>query len=217
MKKIAILTVFLVSLFMLSEAQNDKFFRFGIHGSPGLAWVKPETKEFDSKGLRLGFGYGLITEFSIADNYSFATGIESFYSGGKLESYKAIDSTTTNILYKFQYLEIPVSLKMKTNEINYITYYAKFGGSIGARLSSVADISTKRGSATLLLEDQNINEDIYLFRIAFNLGVGIEYSLGGTTAVLLGLNFNNGLTDIIKNKDIKAKNNYISLNVGVLF
>lgn len=217
MKKITILSVFLVSLFMMSSAQNEKFFRFGLHGSPGAAWVKPETKEYDSKGFRLGFGYGLITEFSLADNYSFITGIESFYSGGKLEIYKALDSSTTTTLYKFQYLEIPLALKMKTNEINYITYFAKFGGSVNARLSSVADISRKQGSATLTFEDQNIKDDVYLFRVAFNVGIGIEYSLGGTTSVLVGLNFNNGLTDIMKDKDLKAKNNYISLNLGVLF
>jgi hypothetical protein len=159
----------------------------------------------------------LVTEFSLADNYSFSTGLESFYSGGKLETYRAIDSTTISTLYKLQYLEIPIALKMKTNEINYITYFAKFGGSVNARLSSVADISEKSGTRTITEEDKNINKDISLFRVAFNIGVGIEYSLGGTTAVLVGLNFNNGLTDILKSKDVKANNNYISLNLGILF
>jgi hypothetical protein len=218
MKKITILSVLLVSLFMMSSAQNEKFFRFGLHGSPGIVWIKPDTKDFESKGIRLGFGYGLITEFSLADNYSFTTGIESFYNGGKLERKYTIDSITTTT-YKLQYLEIPVALKMKTNEINYITYFAKFGGSIGARLNSKADITIKQGSRETTDSDQDINKNINLFRVAFQLGVGIEYSLGGSTAILVGLNFNNGLTDILKNKDkvMKANNNYISLNLGVLF
>lgn len=217
MKKITIIACFLFVLMISANAQNDKFFRFGIHGSPSISWLKSETKAYESNGTRIGFGYGLITEFSLADNYSFCTGLESVYSGGKLRSIDTL-GTTTNTTYRSQYLEIPVSLKMKTNEINYITYFAKFGGGINMRLNSFADYNIKDNKGDVLtINDQDIKKDISLFRIAFHIGVGIEYSLGGTTSVLVGLNFNNGLTDIFKDKELKGKNNFINLNLGVLF
>lgn len=217
MKKITIIVSLLFVFVISANAQNEKFFRFGLHGSPSISWLKSETKAYESNGSRIGFGYGLITEFALADNYSFSTGLESVYSGGELRNIDSL-GTTINTTYRSQYLEIPVSLKMKTNEINYITYFAKFGGGINMRLNSFADIESKDNKGDVVtLNDIDIKKDINFFRIAFHIGVGIEYSLGGTTAILAGLNFNNGLTDIFKDKDIKGKNNFITLNLGVLF
>jgi hypothetical protein len=218
MKKITTIS-FLLFVFILSaSAQNEKFFRFGLHGSPSVAWLKPETKSYQSKGLRLGFGYGLIAEFTLADNYSFATGVESVYSGGKLQNVDTFGITTT-ATYRVQYVEVPIALKMKTNEINYITYYAKFGGGLNLRLNSFADFSYKdaMGNSMPSLLDEDIKSDINLFRISFLIGLGIEYSLGGTTSALIGVNFNNGLTDIFKDDNIKGKNNFITVNLGVIF
>ncbi len=220
MKKITILSLLLFVFIISSFGQNEKFFRFGLHGSPSVAWLKPETKTHNYNGLRIGFGYGLITEFTLADNYSLSTGVESVYSGGKLNWVDTVGATTTNTAtYRVQYIELPIALKMKTNEINYITYFAKFGGGINMRLQSFRDMDSKdsQGNSLPSLLDEDINSDINLFRISFLIGIGLEYSLGGTTAALVGVNFNNGLTDIFKDKDLKAKNNFITVNLGILF
>lgn len=217
MKKITFIS-FLLCIFTISAfSQNEKFFRFGIHGSPSLAWMKPTKKDIQSDGLRLGFGYGLITEFTLGDNYSLATGIESSYSGGKLLQNNLADTSVITTLYKIQYLEIPITLKMKTNEINYITYFAKFGGGINARLQASKDETIKKGQTTITNEDVDILNKVSFFRVAFHVGLGIEYSLGGSTALLVGLNFNNGLIDILKGDALNAKNNFINMNIGVLF
>ncbi len=214
MKKI-LLVLFFVQQFS-SYAQDEKFFRLGIFGSPSVAWLKSETKEYDSKGVKLGFGYGLITEFSISKNYSFSCGLESAYSGGKLQWYG--DTVKTEIS-KIQYLEFPVALKMKTNEINYITYFAKFGGGLNMRLRASADYEykDKNGNPFSAPSDVDMKNEIYFFRISFLIGLGIEYSLWGNTAILFGLNFNNGLTNIFKQDGKKVKNNFITANVGILF
>jgi len=221
MKKITTISFLLFVFILSSSAQNEKFFRFGLHGSPSIAWLKPETKSSESNGVRLGFGYGLITEFSLADNYSLATGVESVYSGGKLQNVDTAGMKTSGT-YKVQYIEIPIALKMKTNEINYITYFAKFGGGVNMRIKSIGDFSYRDSSGNSVVgfpdeTDMDIKSDIRLFRISFLIGVGIEYSLGGSTSALLGINFNNGLTDIFSDKDIKAKNNFVTLNLGVVF
>jgi len=217
MKKITLISLLLFAFTISAFSQNDKIFRFGIHGSPSFAWLKPGDKTIESDGIRLGFGYGLMTEFSLADNYSFSTGIESSYSGGKLQWINLIDTSTITTLYRVQYLEIPITLKMKTNEINYITYFAKFGGGVGARLSAFKDETLKKNQTTISVEDQNIKNHVSFLRVAFHVGLGIEYSLGGSTALLVGINFNNGLTDMLKDNSISAKNNYININLGILF
>ncbi len=54
---------------------------------------------------------------------------------------------------------------------------------------------------------------------------GIEYSLGGSTSLIVGATFNNGFSDVLKGKNNyvnkttahKATNNFIALNLGILF
>ena len=39
----------------------------------------------------------------------------------------------------------------------------------------------------------------------------------GNTSLVVSVGFNNGLTDVLDDKDAKAISNAVSLNVGVLF
>ncbi|PKP36205.1 MAG: hypothetical protein CVT98_08660 [Bacteroidetes bacterium HGW-Bacteroidetes-15] len=217
MKKILLITVIVIFVSISSFAQNSKFFRFGLLGSPAYAWLKPDTKGWESKSGQLKFGYGFIGEFTIADNYSFATSIDIAYSGGKLQ-YNT-DSTKNTNSYDLQYLEIPLSLKMKTNEIGYITYYGKFGAGVGFNLKARGDVEIEdlKGNKLPSNIDIDIADDINFFRTSFIIGLGIEYSLSETTSIIVGATFNNGLTDILKSKDSKAINNFISIDLGILF
>eukprot|EP00039_Didymoeca_costata_P002492 m.359108 g.359108 ORF g.359108 m.359108 type:complete len:68 (-) comp113320_c0_seq1:30-233(-) len=66
------------------------------------------------------------------------------------------------------------------------------------------------------------------------IGIGAEYNLSGNTSILLGLTFDNGLSNIYdvsvpkrdsngnvlsngETEKLKAINNYIALNLGVIF
>ena len=104
----------------------------------------------------MSLGYGMIGEFTLADNYSLSTGISIAYDGGKLQygdmyflASTANDPTPDSTIYtitrsyKLQYFEIPLCLKMETNEIGYITYWAKFGPGIGFNLKALGDDNVK--------------------------------------------------------------------------
>lgn len=215
MKKITLLSLSILLFVNLSFSQNEKSFNFGLYGAPGVSWFKSDTKGIDNDGLRLSFAYGLMTDIVLADNYAVSTGIESSYTGGKLKWGNG--DTTHFATYKLQYLDIPLTLKMQTNEVNYMTFYGRFGGSLGTRTKAIGDFVTKHGSTTTILEEEKINGDINLFRISFIIGAGMEYSLGGNTKAIVGLNYKNGLTDTFKSKDIKAKNSGIALTLGIIF
>jgi len=235
MKKIILFTLFSIAAFITVISQNDKSFRFGLMGTPNIAWIKSNTEVHDYDGILFRLGYGLTAEFLLGSNYSFSTGLESNYSGGKMSweypimtivgSDTTISKTKVESSYKFQFLEIPLTLKMMTNEINYITYFARFGGSLGMRLDSKADYMYVVAGEKREVLDKKINDDIQFFRIAFVVGIGAEYSLGGATSAFFSLNFNNGLTNIFRKKgtnlyddnDKKGINNYFSLNAGILF
>ena len=238
MKRVAILIIGLLSVFSLKiYGQNDealtefKFFRAGMYGTTGITWIKPDMKEWTNEGVRFGYGYGFMAEFALAPNIIIASGFDVMYGSGKLKFADTLfifDSSIAkqsdiNSLYKIQYLQIPITIKMRTNEINYFRYYMRLGSSLGFRIGTkyTEEISAKDGSlVSTPYDNEKAIDRVPLFRASFDVGGGIEYSLGGTTALLAEIYFNNGLTNSLKeynNFKYNAKVNYLMLRVGVLF
>lgn len=215
MKKIFTL-LFILLVTVGAFAQN---FHFGLKVAPSITWVKPDTKPYSSAGVDVGFNYGIITDFGFTENYSFSTGIDVSYKGGCLDYVDTITTSTTD--YRLQYIEIPLTLKMRTNEIGYITYFGQFGFAPGINLRARADITsttTVNNTTTIInLEDEDIKDDINVFSTSMIIAIGMEYSLGGKTSFMAGFTFNNGFIDILDDKDSKAITNYLALTLGVLF
>ncbi len=230
MKKavLAFLIVLMTWSFGKINAQEYKPFRFGLHASPSIAWVKPDVQEYESAGAKLGFSYGLLAEFNFSENYAFSTGLDISYFGGKLEymDYPDVYFETEDTIagdissrYSLQYVQIPLMLKMSTNEIGYITYFANVG--LGTAIRIGASVKDQYGNNSR--ETDDISSDVAFFRESFIIGLGAEYSLGGNTSVIGTLNFNNGFTTTIKRENKlyniqgNAIANYIELKVGVMF
>jgi opacity protein-like surface antigen len=216
--------ILLVSALIVSVNMTGQETKFGINFDPVISWFSPNTKQLDKAGAKLGFNGGLMIERSFKKNYVFATGIDLTYLGGNLQYNDGpvtftvdedkdvtLDSTTT-VEYTLQYLSIPLSLKLKTNPIGYISYYGQLG------LTPQFNISAKATSDNgNLLDKDNVKKEIGLFNLSFFIGAGIEYDLGGSTALNLGIFYNNGFIDQLSNKDYKAALNYVNLRLGVLF
>ncbi len=175
-----------------------------------------------------------MAEFALSDNYALATGFDIAYCGGKLKYPSSQSINDTNLTaygvlhrkYGCKYIEIPLALKMKTKEIGYITYFGEFGIGTGFNLNAKANdefiITGVAGSITN--DGKDVKEDVSFFRESLILSLGIEYSLGGSTSLILGATFNNGFTDILTGKNAidtsikeKAISNYLEINVGVIF
>lgn len=236
MKKIIIATLALLILWPFGKAQaqdEEKPFRFGLHASPSITWLKPDLQEYDNEGTRLGFSYGMLAEFSISNNYSLSTGIDISYFGGKLkyedelEEYNLPDPNNEigeiTSTYNLQYLQIPLMIKMSTNEIGYFTYFANIGLGTSIRLgASVEDKhSTNGGENTHTID--NLNDDIALLKESLIIGVGSEYALGNNITIVGSVNFNNGFTTTIKRDNFQLEKqgnaiaNYVELKLGLLF
>ncbi|MBK8415785.1 MAG: hypothetical protein IPL22_15560 [Bacteroidetes bacterium] len=56
-----------------------------------------------------------------------------------------------------------------------------------------------------------------MFNIGLLVGAGAEYNLGGKTSITAGITYNNGIIDILKEKDAQMNTDCISLNLGVFF
>ena len=221
------LTLFLIFFVFFSNNSVAQNFHFGLKASPSICWIKPDYTGWKSNGIRMGFNYGIMTEFSFSDNYSFATGIEVSHRGGKIE--EKIDTSgfnlSTDLTLKLQNVDVPLLIKMKTNEIGYISYFGQFGFTPSINLKAKGDDQVKVNGALLANNSgRDIKSSMQTLSIALVIGIGLEYSLAGKTALLLGINFNNGFSNILTHERIngvdynyKAVGNYISLNTGILF
>ena len=224
MKKILLILTTILLLSSQLKAQDDRKLHFGLKASPSLAWIKSDTKGLEGNGTKFGFGYGLITEFTFSTNYSFATGVDVNYRGGNLKYASAINDsvTTTERNITLQYIEIPITLKLKTNEIGSFTYFLQFGMAPGINIRAKSDnkITTQVGSNQASAADDNdvdIKNDINNFNLSMIISGGLEYTLSGSTVLLTSVTFNNGFLDVFDSDDIKGNSNCLALTVGILF
>ena len=100
--------------------------------------------------------------------------------------------------YKVNYVNIPMMLKMKTNEIGYLTYYGQFGllTSIMTKARSTDDVTLSNTSSSL--EDLNIDSEVSLIKASLSIGGGLEYAISESTSAFVTVAYNYGFTSITK-------------------
>jgi len=207
---------------MLSAQQKISF---GIHIDPLVSWFSTDIKSVQNDGARAGFNFGLTFNKYFASNYSFSTGISLMSAGGRLVSSDTTvlefpDSRSTvspgnAVIYKIQYLVIPLGLKLETNQIGYLTFFSDLGLDPKIVIGGKADIPS------LNVKGENIKNELEMFNLSYHITAGIEYSLGGTSAMVLGLNFENNFLDITKDNGTqptdKVSQKIVSLKFGINF
>ncbi|MBK7964757.1 MAG: PorT family protein [Bacteroidetes bacterium] len=209
-----ILILFIGLVFpVISKAQDQKF-HFGFKITPSMAWIKPDQKNLEREGYRLGFTYGVQTEFRLSDNYAFATGAQMSYRGGKLSIDGGTDSLGNNlpnesITFKVQYVEIPLTIKMLTNQFNKVRYFGQFGFAPGMRIRALKEVGSE--------DKLDAKKDINFFNVNMIIAAGVEYEISGSTVAFGGIEFNNGFVDVIDGDGGKGFSNYLGLNIGILF
>lgn len=251
MKKVLfaiVLTVFIVSGTYSQEDGTARVsseipeWRFGLKAQPSISWLRTPMKEFENGKTKLNFGYGLMVEKSLFKSTVLATGLLVNDFGGNY-SYVGLDHNinfkeqndsilfTSRKLY-LKYVEIPFALKFRTPEINYFTYFAHFGLDLGFRVKATADDNFRdiRTNKTGLYEAEVINNDAGFMRMGLNVGLGGEYSIAGTTSIMVGLAYVNGFTNVMRKEsemllnasnDARMKQIFyghsVVLNLGILF
>jgi opacity protein-like surface antigen len=240
LQKTKVLTLILFGLLFLNlsaqegDFENDpiaklpdenRSFRFGLQFSPNISWLKANTAGYESNGSKIGFNYGLSAEFFLTKNYLFSTGVSILNSGGNLTytgtSYRYF-STKVNEKLKLKYIEIPFLLKLKTNEIGYLSYFAQIGLKGGfnfkAKTSYTYSNTGTNGftivptNGSTLNEDDEFDAEINWINLYLVIGAGVEYNISGNTSLMLGITFNNGFIN-----QLDSKAHLLDDNGSVLF
>lgn len=213
--------ILLASLLIMVTTQVFSQVRLGLTAHPNFGFLKVENGK--GNGVSTGFSYGLMSDFEFAENYSFATGLTVTTINGKAtilnyEPFSLLSSSTTNsaeydVKFKMQYIEIPLSVKLKTDENDGMKWYGQFGLTADIRIGARQDV--KSGNI-VYAEDTKATGNTKFLRAGMIIGGGMEYRLSGKTSLLTGLTYNNGLTNITKNNE-SIRNHYVALNIGVFF
>ena len=192
-----------------------------------------DNESYDDNGLGLRYSTGINLDCHFNNTVAFGTGLWF--------SVRKVGITTTNDLvpspnnktdevYNLQYLQIPLTLKMFTNEIaDDMRLYFQVGPSVDFKINEK------------LLKGNELDKPVYAAafndgkRAVFSYidlsiigGAGVEYQMGEHTALFAGLSYNrsllNTLNPLLKwgdgsyvNADINNKTSAISLDFGIKF
>lgn len=216
MKRLAVLTI--LTLFIIRvNAQQD--IRFGIQLSPTFSWMNTDDNKINSNGTNLGIKIGLVGEYQFRENYALVSGLTlalnaggtlkheiggSFWPNSTLDEFKCptgVNCKTMidgiNLKYGITYVEIPLGLKMRTNEFGYVRYFAELPVfNFGFRTS--ASGSTKGSGFTSEPEKLKISDDVNPVVISWGFGGGIEYTISQNTVLVAGLYYQRSFTDVTR-------------------
>ncbi len=217
MKKLLFALFFVCPSVLLFAQDGDTFrgFKLGIAAHPTFGYLKinGENATIKSDGLRAGFSYGLLGDFAFADNYTFSTGLLLTTVNGQTISTVA---TQNQVIYKLQYIEIPLKLKLFTNQQNNMRFYGEVGLGNGINIGAKSDVKSANNSFPNQT-DVNISNSINVYRGSIIIGGGAEFAISGKTKASAGLAFNNGFTNVQNMGGVTTRNSYLGLNLAVFF
>ena len=216
-------TVIILLLLLTGTLGQAQSIKLGLQASPQLSWMRSTDDNIMNSQSRISIRYGLEADIFLfgVPRYSLNTGFYvnnlSFKAKYSLNDPLVINGKTlanpVEIKYNINYLEIPFDIKLRSDQFYRMTYYGQFG------LTSLINISATATSSDLVLNSSNVSGSIAMFNMGMLMGGGVEYDIGGNTALNFGIQYSNYFLDAttIKNLDEKTTINSIRLVIGVMF
>lgn len=208
-------------LVLTASAYTQNRMRFSVHVDPQFSWFNSDEEEVSPGGSILHIRTGLQMDSYFDRNYAFVLGFGVNNMGGKLlyadstlftaggDSLVALPGQT--VKHRLQYLEVPLGLKLKTEELGYVTLFLQAG------FNPMVNINAFASTDDEVFDRENIRDDINLFQLGYFAGAGVEYRLGGNTAVIGGIRWSDGLTDVTGNDRANVTLNSLTVHLGILF
>ena len=204
------------SVFIIVTIASHAQVKLGLQLNPTVSSNRFETLSdtvnISNNGSKLKFKFGPIVDIPITETYYFSTGILYAPKQASLKVENRNTGVTTTELYNLQYLQIPLALKLFTNEIALDTkLYFSLGTIAEIKIHEKAD---KKEYIAI--------ENFSIVDVGLLLAAGVEYNIGLNTVLFGGLSYNRGLANAITDhialdEDISMKNDLLSLDLGIKF
>ena len=184
---------FLFLILLPAKMQYAQDLRFGAYASPVLTWFNTDIDEVSNQGARAGFIFSVAAEKHLTNNWYFHPGIAFISSSGRLKSsepstfrfpgYTSVIAAGDPVVYRIQYISLPVGVKIKTSDVGYLTYFAEFGVDPKVVVNGKADIPS------IGVSWENAMNEIRRFNFGYHLNLGADYSVNGDISLILGLGY----------------------------
>lgn len=226
MKRIHIVILF-ISLFSYSlvlNAQDDKFFTFGVKIGGNLSFFSGFTHNNYAEKVKpqTGFIAGITGDFAVSRHFTILTALEYVPKNANFKM-KYAEISTTIPYYKSKYLQLPIHLgyKLKTSDDSNVIFhlgpYFAYGvnGEItwkdkNTQMPSIADFFSEN---TFDRFDYGLGIGINIDTKNFALNVGYDLGLKNIT----GSNMHFPDKDYIDAKDASIKTRSIYITLGYKF
>ena len=217
---------FILSCFLIASAitgYSQYHLRLSFVGDPSVNWMRTSNSSTENGKSILGYDFGLNGDFYFSEDerYSFSTGMQISNTGGEISYHSnspfSFSGSTLpaicKIKYQIRYIEIPLAIKLRTDQFNRAKYWGLFG------LSAMLNISAKGTSNDGTLKKSNISDEVSPINLAMNVGIGFDYELNESNSVTTGLIFQNGLTDVTTDNVVNDRTviNSLKLKFGLIF
>lgn len=184
--------------------------RLGLKLAPIIASnrVTNDAQTVKNDGSNMKLSIGLVVDKPLSDTYYLSTGIVYI---PKRAAFRSEDNTVKEE-YNLQYLQIPATLKLFTNEIAPdMRVFFQVGGGLEIKV-----FDEPKDPSFVVIEKFNPMD------FSVILGTGIEYRAGINTTLFGGVSYQRGLTNAISEvaagaEDVKLRNTVVSFDLGVKF
>jgi hypothetical protein len=217
MRKIILVLAFTFPMMIL----NAQGVRFSFMANPQLTWFSGTDEDYQANGTFPAINIGVELDAFFTENYAFSTGISiNNIRGGAvyndtllydMEDEVKVLPADSRMTYNIQYINIPLGLKFKTIEIGYTTYWINTGLTPMFRIK--ANTTDESGN----FDDTEFKDEIRLFNMNYFIEGGVEYSLGGNTAIVGGIGYYSGFFDITENSSFRLTSSAFAITLGIQF
>lgn len=220
---------FLVTAFFAAAASTASAqVEIGLKLSPSITSLRteaPSGRGFRTENSKLTIGGGLLVDYFFGQNYAFSTGLLLVGKGGTFSYFDPATNRREEQKLGLQYLQLPVSIKLFTNDITTDTkLYFQVGGSLNAAIAARINGSKFYRDPGRNGEESKALNHVIKPDAAVLAGLGIERQLGQSTKVLAGVSYHRGLVNIERYfdkqrnfQDISLKNSEVALDLGIKF
>ncbi len=250
MKKTILALTVIVAFTVRTLAQD---LHFGFQLSPSFSKMSTDVSKINGSGAATGLKMAVIAENRFSQTYAITSGIGfHFNAGGRLlldapsrywtKSWGEFDKKPnvtgdsaafvggTRFRYSINFVEIPIGLKMRTLETgSHIRYFLEPHLNFGFKSNAKGDIDKNTAYEQTKI---NIKSEVNFINLSWGIGGGGEYVINNNTAIVLGLYYQRGFSDITDNNgrtfDTDGKSNgkndtskgiisSVTVRLGVMF
>ena len=218
----------LLFITILAFEQAFSQVKLGLNFNPGFLINRVQDPEvatdsftYARNGVGFKFTAGPDVHIMFSDNYGMTLGIWYAAKRAGITVKDKRDNKEFEDVYNLQYIQLPLTLRMYTNEIaTDMKLYFQVGGTFDIKLASKEKKIARTITSTQA--DDPIIVKFGRFDATVLAGAGVEIQMGENTALMGGIRYQRGLINNVSRVDagiqkFKLNSDFLSLDLGVKF